>query len=252
MLINPLITSPSPRDILEFKQGQDTIPCDKLLVKYHHSKRAYKIMRSYFLEHGEYTHLILHPDDLIVNESHYNALKKTIEEHDYPVLSGVCIVSINVPQLLAVTESKLPTPYRRTRKYDFVNTRSSPRGIVKVLWSGFPFMWIRRDIVEKIEFEDDTRWNLQDPNKGWSFDVTFCYNCDKLEIPIYTDFDVMMKHLKDAGNMIKTGQTKPKVLLVKDNEEKDITQECHDKYLAKEDWIQYPHLNTTTHKLDMI
>jgi hypothetical protein len=196
--------------------------------------------------------MILHPDDLIVNQSHYILLKQDIEQFEYPVLSGICKVSVNRPQLLAATISKLPTPFRHTRKYDFVKTNLSPLDIVRVIWSGFPFMWIRRDVLEKIELDDDSKWNPKDPNKGWSFDVVFCYHCNEQGIPIYTNFNVIMEHLKDKGHMIKTGTSKPKILLVKDNIEQDITYECHNKYLTKEDWTPYPHLNSTTRKLQMI
>lgn len=251
-VVNALICSPSPRDIPAFREGQNTIPCDKLLVKYHHAKRAYKIMRSYFLDHKEYTHMILHPDDLIVNQSHYNTLKQNVEEYDYQVISGVCNISVKNNKRLAIDITNLPKTNRRVRKYDFASTNVNLTGIIKVVWAGFPFMWIRRDVIEKIELVDDSQWNQQDPNKGWSFDVVFCYYCDVLDIPIYANLDVKMEHLKDKGHLIKTGGIKPKVVKIHSNLECDITEECHNKYLTEKDWTPYPHLNTTTHKLQMI
>lgn len=265
MQIKPLIGSPSPRDIPEVKQNQDTIECDKLLVKYYHAKRAYKIIRSYFLDHEEYTHLILHPDDLIVNNEHFNILKSDIERHDYQVLSGTCNVSTigQEEESLAITlQPNFPHPQRDMRKYGFV-TRIALRpehdkNIWQVAWAGFPFMWIRRDILEKIELVDDSEYNLQDPDRGWAFDVMFCYNCKELGIPIYVDFNLKarMRHLKGNYRMgnreIQTGIKKPKVIFINGKEEQDITEYCNNKYLTEEDWKPYKYLNPSTKITKMI
>lgn len=214
-------------------------------------------MRSYFLEHEEYTHLILHPDDLIVNYEHYVKLMKNIEEHDFPVISGICNVDSNSRNhILACVDKPFPSLKRNIRSYKFMSVDEINTGIRRMLWIGFPFMWVRRDIMEKIEFEDDSRWNMNSPNLGWGFDIVFCHYCKELDIPVYADLNVFMKHYKGdrsiEGYLIKTGSVPPKVLLVKDDVEYDITNECNSKYLTKQDWIKYPHMNTTTGRTDMI
>lgn len=249
----PLIASPSPRDIPQFEAGLDTIEYDKLLVKYHHPKRAYKIIRDYFLD-NDYTHLVLHPDDLIADVTHFDKLLANC--NDYPVLSGICNVDVDSsPYLLAADITALPNPIRDLRRYTFVPKSRNPNRIVKAYWAGFPFMFIQREVVEKIPFEDDTRYNLNDThNQGWAFDVTFCYSCSKLGIPIYVDFSVFMNHLKGAGHEVKTGRTAPKVIQKIEESEKwvDVTRFCHEHYLTPEDWTPYPYVNPTTRDQGLI
>jgi hypothetical protein len=69
--------------------------------------------------------------------------------------------------------------------------------ILKVKFSGFPLMFIRRDVLDKIKFESDIEWN-PDAEKPEAFDVTFCYRCDQLSIPIYANTSVILHHLREA------------------------------------------------------
>lgn len=255
----PLLASPSPRDIPEVRKNLETIPCDKLLVKYHHAKRAYKIIRSYFLDHTDYDYLIIHPDDLVVNERHFNELKDDIQRYNYPVLSGICNGDMKPPldNVLAVTLTRLPHRNRHLRKYDFVSMYGVVIGIHQVAWAGFPFMWIRRDVVEQIELEDDSKWNnhnKRNSDMGWAVDVVFANRCHELGIPIHVDFDVLMRHLRSdftiEGSDFKTGIEKPRIKSLNViNEEIDITDYCHERYLTQEDWQKYPQQNNRTQEV---
>ena len=249
--INPLLCFTSPRDISEVNEALDTIPCDKLILKYVHTTRAYKIMQRYFMDHKEYTHLIVHPDDLLVTKSHFDTLKMDIVDKDYQVISGVCDCT-TTDSRLAIDITALPHPVRKLRKYYYTKP-SDVKGIVKVFWAGFPFTWIRRDILSNIKFEDDTRFNIVEPNnQGWATDVMFHFNCDYNKIPVYADTNVFMRHLKGheltPEFQIKTGILEPKIYI----NEKDITQECYDKYLTSEEKEPYYFKDPQTGRKQMI
>lgn len=251
--IKPLLCFTSPRDIQEVKAGLDTIPCDKLILKYVHTTRAYKIMQRYFMDHKQYTHLIVHPDDLVVTKGHFDLLKMDIVNSDYQVISGVCDCTVTDSRL-AIDITALPHPVRKLRKYHYTKP-SDVKGIVKVFWAGFPFTWIRRDVFYKdiVKFEDDTRFNITDPNnQGWATDVMFHFNCDFHKIPVYADTNVFMRHLKGHETtpefQIMTGEREPKIYL----NETDITQECYDKYLTQEEKEPYYFKNPLTGKIQKI
>jgi hypothetical protein len=168
----------------------------------------------------------------------------------YGVVSGICNLDTDHPELLAADATILPNPIRGRRIYKFVHHDNpiAKGGISKVFWAGFPFMAIERSIVEKIEFEDDSSFNGND-KKGWAVDVMFCYRCNKLGIGVYVDFGIVMKHLKgDYDNVIKTGMEQPKVLF----NGNDISQYCHSKYLTEEDIKPMPLLNFTINRESMV
>ena len=65
---------------------------------------------------------------------------------------------------------------------------NSKGGIVRVLWSGFPCMFIRRDVVEKIEFNNDGKYiEGLDGFSGCCADTSFCYECYENKIRIYVN-----------------------------------------------------------------
>lgn len=239
---NPLVCLTQARDIQSVLFNFYQIPADRLIVKYHHTTRAYKIMREYFLDNKEYTHLVVQPDDLIVTKADFEKLLE-ISPY-YPVISGICNCTVSDPRI-AMDITQMPNPNRKLRRYIYTDPIRAI-GIVKVYWAGFPFTWIRRDIVERIPFEDDTRLNPGvPPNQGWATDVMFHYNCLQENIPVYANCEVFMKHLKGhpltEDFQIKTGLERPQVvqLLSSTGQEQDITKYCHNKYLTEEDKVPY-------------
>lgn len=257
-IVNPLLCLTSPRDIKEVMDGLGTIiDCDKLIIKYHHTTRTYRLMRRYFLSHPEYTHLIVQPDDLVATIKHYNAIKNDVIANNYHVISGVCNCTVN-DNRLAMDIDQLPERNRKLREYHYPPS-SRVKGIVKVFWAGFPFSWIRRDVVERIEFEDDSRFNPSyTPNQGWATDVMFHNACFELGIPVFADCNVSMKHLKGheiyEGFNIKTGIEEPKVYLVPKLQDKwkDITNECYEKHLEAGDKIPFSFMDPQTGRHRMI
>lgn len=191
--MKPLIFIPSPRFIPEVVSAIHKLPDDKYWVKYYPQTEAYTIARDFFLDHN-YTHLCIIPDDLIVTLEDYSTVKND-SLYDFQVVSGACNVDTgDYKDCLNVTLNELINPkstpeehYHKWLKRDELERRDSRFDFAKVKYSGFPLMFIRRDVVEQIPFRD---------YKGCCLDATFCADCEMLEIPIYVDLRVIMKHLK--------------------------------------------------------
>lgn len=253
-----LIASPSPRDLQPWKDGIDSIKCvPKLLVKYYKELEAYTILRDYFLDHqAEFDYLALVPDDLIVNQSHYDALVKDIEDlHNPPVISGICNYDLTEGQetRLCITIHKMPNMKRGQRPYAWADLRNKdhpvPVGIIPVKFSGFPFMFIRRDVVEQIPFEGDIQWNFEllPGTQSQSFDLAFCYLCEQAGIPVLVDTRVLSLHMKGCNKHIwkcdpdklQVGIKKARVIYVDEQgNESDITADLPHIYKQTEDWYR--------------
>jgi hypothetical protein len=221
--VNPLIARPSPRDIPVVTQGSRTIPYDHIWVKYAYSTRAYSAMEAYFRQHEEYTHLVICPDDLIVKGEHIEALKQVLEEHDYPVLAGISNITPAMPGFISTCRYKLPTPFRPGRVYELMTDEEAAEanGVIEVKWTGWPAGFIARRVFDKIHLESDNALNKSPEREmGQAFDLMFCWNCEKHEIPIYVDTRVRMLHLKGMPEYkdfltIQVNKKKPYILVDK-------------------------------------
>jgi hypothetical protein len=213
--MKPLIFIPSPRYIPEVVNAIHELPEDKYWVKYHEQTEAYKIARYFFLAH-DYTHLCILPDDLIVSVEGYNTLIRDIMDNDFQVISGACNVDNgHYKNCLNVTPTYLINPtsppeghYKKWLKIqEAEEIVSQGYSLYEVKFSGFPLMFIRRDVVEILPFRD---------YNGCCIDSTFCSDCVMLEIPIYVDLRVIMKHLKidnvAVDESFGTGKKEPQVV----------------------------------------
>ena len=89
--IKPLIFIPSARDLREFYDATNKLPYDKLWVKYYPQYEAYAVARWTFLNNpNNYTHLVILPDDLIVEQKQIEKLL----EHPDDIMSGWCMFGI--------------------------------------------------------------------------------------------------------------------------------------------------------------
>ena len=215
-----MIGSCSARDIPIVLEERAKLIQDRFYVKYYDSWIAYPRLRSFFLDHTEYTHLILAPDDLIVKRSHMKQLCNDILESDYPVISGMCNVDTkNLKDFVAVSKNLPLTRYlENQRHYDWYSRKeildlAAKMGpIVQVPFAGTPLMAIRRDIIEKIDFEPDGNHN-ENPGNGHSQDLMFCNNCHKNNIPIMVDTRIDMMHLRYGGELM-LGKLDPMLIYV--------------------------------------
>lgn len=204
--INPLICIPSPRNIQVVKEALDEIKdYDKLWMKENFNElEAYQVLRNYFLENKEYTHLVIMPDDLFLNLDAFYKLIHDLQKRDYPVLSGICnltcekfnsyntdiVVDYNHQagrEWLMMNEIPNVEHYPQTDKH---------KGIKKVAFAGFPLTFIRRDIVEKIPFN----------SRGLGIDSHFSVDCLREKVDQYVDFDARSIHLKDIENCEDIGE----------------------------------------------
>jgi len=205
MKVKPLLCSPSPRDIKNVYQTLKETGYPRLYAKYYPEKTAYNLLRQWFLDHEEYTHMVICPDDLLINKEHIDNLIKTIEEKDYPILSGVCNVDNNDNKDQLNITSNLPHPTRKVpermqvgwRHYAWVpkNTRFE-NPIIRPAFAGFACMFLSRDILKKIRFIDDAKYNGTPELITGAIDVMFANTCAILDIPIMVDTRIRMKHLK--------------------------------------------------------
>ena len=205
MKVNPLLCSPSPRDLKNVYDSLKKTGYPRLYAKYYPEKTAYNLMRKYFLEHTEYTHMVICPDDLLIDKEHINNLIKVLEIKNYPILSGVCNVDLNDNKdKLDITEN-LPHPQRTVpirklvgwRFYSWIprNTRFI-NPVIRVPFSGFAAQFISRETLQKYSFIDDAKYNGTPDLITGAIDVMFANVCALMNVPIMVDTRVRMKHLK--------------------------------------------------------
>ena len=87
--LKTLLGRGSPRsNIPKVEYNNQFLPCDRLIARYIPEWHAYQIMRNYFLQHKEYTHLVLATDDIVVLKKDIEQLQKNLGD-DYPVIAGI-------------------------------------------------------------------------------------------------------------------------------------------------------------------
>lgn len=221
--INILHAIPSPRDnIPQVLHFQKDLPYDRLLPKFMREVDAYYLIREYFLEHEEYTHLAIGTDDIIVRPDHILQLANDLAEKDYPVLTGIMnVYQEDVQEINITPKDQIPSIRWNDRVYRWIYridlpsyTHEGKQPIIQVGFSGFPLMVIRRDVMEKIHFANDSSTNNIPYPMGGSMDVHFCHNCYQLNIPIFADTRVDMMHLRMSGIM-RVDKEAPEVVLWK-------------------------------------
>jgi hypothetical protein len=185
--VRPLICSASPREIPEFIEAMNKLPYDKCMAKYYYEAEAYKELLEYFLAHKDYTHMAIIPDDLVVHREGFELLKQDLEEHDYPVLEGICNLLYNDTERCGPTLNGGPSFYTKDALLEVVEKQGD---IIQVVSEGFACLFIRRDILEK---HPDALRGM--PNTNTSFDWAFSLTCLQKGIPIRVDTRAGFLHL---------------------------------------------------------
>lgn len=237
-----LVGVPSPRNIDVVTEGHESIR-DKyhipfLYAKYWKEIQAYMIIQDFFLNHSNADYLILSPDDLVVNAEHFEQLVETVEKENYPVFSGMCNLDCIHPTLMNICIDIAPNVFRKLRRYYWVHSTEIPQGILKVKFSGFPFMFIHRSVVERIPLTGDSPHDVNRRGiEPTSFDTAFCWECDQKGIPIYVDTRVNMLHLRYAKHDTVTGSQVDNIRVYKSaphvfyNKEDGIIDDWTDHYM---------------------
>lgn len=210
MKINPLLCIPSPRNIKVVKECFDLLPYDKLWMKENFDEvQAYTVLRNYFLQHKEYTHFVILPDDLLVPISTFDKLISDLKKKDYAVLSGICnfnCETIGTKDRPGSYDRQLAVDANHIKGTEHLLEREVPhpdhyvkagqfKGIKRVSFSGFAVAFIRRDVIEKIGFD----------TKGRGLDSAFSHKLLLEKIDQYVDFDAESLHLKGIENCENIG-----------------------------------------------
>jgi len=206
--IKPLLGILNPRELPAFQESINNIKnIDKVFIKYFTPEAdAYYSLRLFFLHHFQFSHLILCPDDVLFTEKEIQTLIDDIGKFNPPVITGFSNINLT-DQINDVTLSLYPEPMERAaRQYQLLTKQDlakMPR-YFQVKWQGFSLTTIRRDIVERIEFDDDAKWNGQPYGAGCCLDSTFSYNCNIRGIPIICDQQVQILHLREGRGSLMT------------------------------------------------
>lgn len=200
--IQMLIASPSPRNIPAFNEAVDDEleEYDVVLFKYFpQASEPYKRIKRYFLKRKRYTHLAILPDDLVVDREGVNKLVELVlsDPRRYTVVMGNCFVEYGLPSLQYIFTSNLPALKREDRKYDWIPAETPQVGpVVTAPYCGTPFAILSREVVEKVTFDTDLKWNKFHGNVGFSEDVVLAHDLKKFDIPIYVHTGAFFDHLK--------------------------------------------------------
>lgn len=188
--IKPLICSPSPRDIPDWLQCWNNLGdyADRYIAKYYNEKQAYKFLRDYFMDHPEYTHMVILPDDLIILPIQFERLRGNASK--YPVLGGFFNRNWQDRNLWScIVEGRNPPAWMTLGEIEQEVFAHGDNPILPVRQDYFGCTFIRRDVVEKVgEFHAFT------PGAS-GYDYAFSLDCAKHQIPMYCDTRVQLLHL---------------------------------------------------------
>jgi len=188
----------------------------------------YQISISFFKANPNYTHLICHPNDLVPTRKVYDKLINHIKEKDYAVISGVCNWDTEKHKDYLNITATLPELSYHKRVYHKISKNRYPNKVLKVPWAGFPFMFIRRDIIEKVPFppkclkETDER-PVWETKGGFGGDLCWAHNLDYMKIEQYVDTSCNMEHLRYFGEML-VGKKPPSIDFIKKETNEEIWQ----------------------------
>jgi len=209
--MKPLLVIPSPRDIAEVKESISKLNIDKLWAKYYPQEEAYKTAREWFLSHKEYTHFIIHPDDMMATQQNLEFL---LMSADNRIISGWCINTIqdNWEELNHTNMSytlSWDTPRRKTyESYNFIPEKDiqtllrEGKSIIKVKFAGFALQSIPRYIIERIPFTAD---------HDCCVDTCLSLDLDAQDINQFINLRVRTKHLRHPYGIL-VGE-KPKEMI---------------------------------------
>ena len=207
MYINPLIALPSPRDFQTIKDALDKIQeYDKLWIKYSPEHVTYPIIREQFLKNKQYTHLVICPDDLLIDDKNKLELlfkdyeSFPLDQRDKIILSGYCNVDTSENSKYANVTQYDVSNTRQGRTYQWftleeLEGKTEDDFLIPVQFAGFPLMVIPRSAIEQIPFKNDSFTGIFDGN-GCCVDVMFCNDAIAKGYSIFVDSRVRLYHLK--------------------------------------------------------
>jgi len=196
--MKPLLFMPSPRRIQEVTDSWGYLPYDKFIVKNRLEKEAYQNGRDFFLDTKEYTHLVICPDDVIIDYDSMEILRRDVEEYNFNNICGVgmvdeqsntyCCKPLGVPFDARGVGSYYYKPNDKLRE----GCKILPDEITQVGYTGFMIQWLSRDLVKKLSFDGGC-----EDGKG-CMDVKMSMEMKKLNIPYIVEPHAYFTHLRNA------------------------------------------------------
>ena len=139
--INPLIFIPKVRSIPEVINSWKLLPYHILVVENYPEVTAYQYAKRYCLENS-YSHLIICPDDLIINKESFDILKDNMTNLNISNISGITNFSEDNNDILCC----------KLKQDEWELRCQIPNGIYSSQFTGFACQWIRRDLLPKLSF----------------------------------------------------------------------------------------------------
>ena len=202
----PLLFIPSPRDILEFNEATSKLNIDKLWMKYYPQEEAYTKARQWFLEDDHYSHLIILPDDLTVNQNILDILLADTEE--YNIISGWTpnTINDNGESDSNISVAHLPPDPPLRNLYHELHFESLVFmehvlkvgvPIIPVKHQGFALTVLHKTIVKKVPFRTSA---------GCCVDSCLSLDLNRMEIPQFVDLRARSRHIKTNPDILLTGK----------------------------------------------
>ena len=176
-----MLFCPSPRDIEPVKESWKKIPFDKFVVKNKLEETAYREGKQFFLDHTEYTHLVVCPDDLEIDYESFCVLFHDVNTQGYPTIAGISNIDETQPDTYCCKPLGLDYSADKpdATKGTFYETNTLPNEcIFEVGDAAFTCQWISRGLMKKLSFSGIN---------GGYMDWKFSKECHKLGIPQMVD-----------------------------------------------------------------
>jgi hypothetical protein len=221
--------------MVDFWTGQVNKVIDVLHIEYFPHDVAHLKAREYFLSHGEYTHMLILPDDVIITPNHVELLMQDALQlgHD-KVVCGYCNVDFSNDEVAIskVRMNRIPIPGRTD--YRFIRLTDILAGkyeypFAKVFFQGNALTLIPRSVVEKLSFKGyrekiDTLFGKTMKRKVMH-DLQMAFELDQLGIDVVCDLRVLIMHFGNTTDLINVkGKTPGMYLKTKNGEIKDMVE----------------------------
>ena len=187
--MHPLIFIPKVRNIKKVVSSWDHLPYDILVVENIREVEAYHFARNYFLLRKEYTHLVICPDDLIIDHDAFESLKRNVEEYGLSNLSGIANRQQDFPDEYCTQDiTKVDYNYVNGASTPYYNKEDIPSEIFSAGFTGFCCQWISRELMSKVTFNGSSSHNN-------CLDWQFAREVYALNIPLLVSPTSLFRHL---------------------------------------------------------
>ena len=158
--MQPLIFIPKVRDIEAVKDSWYLLHDDKLIVENMPEMEAYHFAKHYFLLHEEYTHLVICPDDLIIDYFSYEELKRKVLEYNLSNLSGIANKSQDESNVYCCQSIQdVDYQFSNGGTFPYYNKSNIPKAMFQAGFGGFCCQWISRDLMKEVTFDGSSEHN---------------------------------------------------------------------------------------------